>query len=137
MQLPFILRFSYWFDSTPVPFVPWVDRFLLILFSVLLLAGILTRFAALRHGWEKFVRRALVTAAWRAALLGLFGFLLYGLNYERIPVLSARVGYVLWIALAGWWIWKTIKTLRVDLPDIERQRAERLRAERWLPKTNA
>jgi hypothetical protein len=134
MTLPPFLGFSYWFDVAPAPFLPWVDRFLVIVFGVLLVAGIVLRLIALRHGWEKLMRRMMILTAWRGVILGASGLVLYWFTYERLPVLSARFGYVLWAFLAGWWIWQTVKAIRIDLPAIEQRRAERLRAERWLPK---
>ncbi|MFH1078363.1 MAG: hypothetical protein V1745_03765 [Patescibacteria group bacterium] len=137
MTLPNPLRLSYWFNSTPPPFMAVVDRSLFITFSLLLVAGIFVRIVALRHGWEKMTRRLLVQTGGRLISLGLFGLVLYALSYERVPVLSARLGFLIWISLAGWYVWKTYTFVRIEIPGVQKRREEREQMDKWIPKPNS
>lgn len=135
MDIPPLLRPSYWFNPNPPPLMPLAERFLPILFSVLLFAGIMIRLVTLRQGLEKMVKRALVRAGNSLIVYGLFGLLIYLLTYERVTVLSARVGYLIWLALFAWSAWKIIKYVRVDIPAVEKRRVEREKLEKWMPKS--
>ncbi len=136
MTLPPLLRLSYWFGLTPAPFSPIADRAVLVFFSLLFVAGVVAGLARLRHGWEKMTRRMLLIVSTRLIILGAFGLLLYAMTYERIYVLGMRFGYVIWLALAAWYVWKTERLIRVEIPAKDQQRAERERLEKWLPKSN-
>ncbi|MBU1907640.1 hypothetical protein KKF59_00725 [Patescibacteria group bacterium] len=134
MNIPPYLKLSYWFNPNPAPLMPWADRFLPILFSVFLFVGIIIRLVTLRQGLEKMTKRALIRAGNSLIVYGLFGLVLYLLTFERVTVLSARVGYLIWVALFAWSVWKIVKYVRVDIPAVEKRREERARLEKWMPK---
>ncbi|MCI0479117.1 hypothetical protein L0Y59_01085 [Candidatus Uhrbacteria bacterium] len=136
MTFPPLLQPSYWFTTVPPPLSPVADRVAFVLFAVFLVAGIVMRVVATRRGWEKMVRRLLIRSGGRLMTLGAFGLLLYALNYERVPVLSARFWFLLWAALLAWYAWKTYRYVRVEIPDVKRRREERERTEKWLPRPN-
>ncbi|MBU1348533.1 hypothetical protein KJ781_00475 [Patescibacteria group bacterium] len=136
MTLPPLLQLSYWFDSLPPPFLPVIDRSLLAVFGILLVAGIIARIVASRHGWEKMTKRLVARSGGMLTTLGAFGLVLYALSYERVPVLSSRLGYLLWVGLLGWYVWKTYRFIRVEIPSVQKRREEREQLEKWLPKPN-
>ncbi len=135
MTLPPLLRPSFWFSPMPPPFMPWVDRALPIIFALLFVAGIIVYLIAFKQNWDKMMRRALRKAADRLAILGCVGLLLYALSYERIYVLSARVGYLLWLALLAWYAWTMYKLVTIEMPAMEQRQAEREQKNKWLPKS--
>lgn len=114
--------------------MPWVERALPIVFGVLFVAGIVAYLVAYKRDWSKMMRRALRKVADRLIILGCFGLLLYGLTYERIYVLSARIGYVLWFALLVWYAWTMYRLVTVEMPAMEQRQAEREQKNKWLPK---
>ena len=65
----------------------------------------------------------------------MFGFVLYALNFEHVPVLSARLGFLIWAGFFVWYAWKTQHFIRVEVPAMQKRREEREQAEKWLPKT--
>ncbi|MBI4138552.1 hypothetical protein HY479_00170 [Candidatus Uhrbacteria bacterium] len=134
MEIPPLLRPSYWFNPTPPPFVPTVERGLLVVFGAFVFIGILGRIVTLRPGWEKFSKRLVIRSADTLAVFGAFGLLLLGLAYERIPVLGARGWYLVWAAWFAWEIWKISRYALVEIPELERKRTEREAQEKWLPK---
>lgn len=134
MTIPSPLLPSFWFNPTPPPFLPLIDHILLALFGVMLVAGIAARVLAMKKGWEKMTRRLLDRTGGRLMTLGVFGFLLYALNFERVPVLSARLGFLVWAGLVVWYAWQTQHFIRVEVPAAQKRREEREQTEKWLPK---
>lgn len=94
----------------------------------------MVRLVTLRQGLEKMTKRALIRAGNSLIVYGLFGLLLYFLTFERVAVLSARIGYLIWVALFAWSVWKIVKYVRVDIPAVEKRREERAKFDKWLPK---
>lgn len=137
MELPPLLRPSYWLDTTPPPLMPWAERALLVVFVAMLFVGILGRIFAMKQGWEKMTKKMLIRTTNRLTILGLFGLLLYVITFERVTILSARVGYLLWLALLAWYVWQTVKYFRVDLPAMQQRQTERDALNKWLPKSKA
>lgn len=104
------------------------------LFSVCVLAGIAVALIGRRVALDKWRRRALDRASTRLMGMGFFGLFLLFLSYERISVLSLRAGYLVWIFLAIWYAFRTVRQLSVEIPALEeRQRLQKQR-NRWLPK---
>lgn len=131
MTLPPLISPSFWFGLNPGPFLPWADRFLLVFFSLFLVAGIVLWLVTLRQGLEKMLRRGLKQAAGYLVVLGLFGLLLYFFTYEHTPVLSMRFGYLLWLGVAAWFGWMMYHYVTVDMARVETLRAEREKQQRW------
>lgn len=115
--------------------MPVIERVLLVLFIALFFAGILVRLLTLRQGWEKLVKRAVQRASSMLMVMGLLGLMLYFFYYERIYLLSMRFGYLLWLALFGYYVYRLVKYVRVEIPAIEKRRAEREEISKWLPKS--
>jgi hypothetical protein len=134
MEIPPLLRPAYWFSSNPPPLLPAIDRTIVVVFGIFLFVGIFGRIIALRHGWEKMMKRAIVRASHSLIVLGIFGLVLYGLSFERVPVLSARFGYILWFGLFVWYAWRIFKFVYREIPAIEKKRAEREAMDKWIPK---
>ena len=134
MEIPPLLRPSFWFNPSPVPFQPIVERGLLVIFGAFLFIGILSRIVAMRAGLEKMVKRLIIKISVSLMILGVLGLMLYGFYFERITVLGSRFWYLIWLALFGWYAWKIWKYAFVEIPEIEKKRAEREAAEKWLPK---
>jgi hypothetical protein len=129
-----LLSFSYWFSIRPMPFLPTVERALLVAFAVWMLGGIVASLFLMKHGLGKTTRRALEKAAGLLTWSGLTGLIFWGFEYERIPVLSIRFFYVLlgvWIVLG---VYDIVRYLRVEVPEQQRDQEERLAREKWLPK---
>jgi Ca2+/Na+ antiporter len=136
MTFPPLLRFSYWFNASPPPFAPVVDIALPIFFAVLLVAGIAAGIVAPRRKWEKMTRRLVERCGYMLTVLGVFGLVLYALSFERVPVLSARLGFLVWAGFVVYYAWQTYRFVRVEMPAVQKRREERERLEKWMPKNN-
>lgn len=129
-----LLTPQYWFSLSPTPFQPWAERFLLVIFGAFVVFGILTWIFELKGRFDKPMKRALERAASLLVWSGVVGFLLWSFSYERIPILSMRFFFLLWLAWVLWGFWRIYRYVWIEIP--ERARRERARAERekWLPK---
>jgi Ca2+/Na+ antiporter len=97
--------------------------------------GIVALLARLRTGLEKTVRRALMRAASMFITMGLFGLFLWGVLYERVPYLSMRAWYLLWLFLLGFWIYRIYHFVFVEVPARQKVSEEREAINKWLPKS--
>jgi amino acid transporter len=131
-----MLRFSYWFNASPPPFAPVVGIGLLIFFAVLLVAGIAIQVIAPKQKWEKMTRRLLARIGYMLTVLGSIGLILYALSYESVPVLSARLGFLVWACFLAYYAWQVYRFVRVEMPAAQKRREDRERLEKWIPKPN-
>lgn len=129
-----LLSLSYWFSINPPPFLPAVERGLLVAFAVWMLGGVAASLFLMKQGIEKPTRRMFEKAAALLTWSGLTGLVLWAFAYERIPVLSMRVLFllvVIWIAIGGY---DLIRYVMVEIPATRKVEAEREQQMRWLPR---
>jgi len=129
-----LLTLSYWFGIRPAPFIPAVERALLVAFAVWMLGGIVASLLLLKRGIAKPTRVALEKAAGLLTWSGLTGLVLWGFEYERIPILSMRFFYVLLVAWIAYGVYGIVRYLRVEVPAQQRIEEEKAAREKWLPK---
>lgn len=130
-----ILKLSYWFNMTAIPFLPAVDKAVLIVLYGLLVAGIACAiYAKLAKKMEKDMKRLLRRYASAATTAGVFGLLLYSFTWQRVPFLSMRFFFVIWFAVFAYWFWIIIRFQMKELPVRRKMREEQAAREKWLPK---
>jgi hypothetical protein len=129
-----LLTLGYWFSLTPAPFMPWVERALLIGFGAFFIGGIMVWVIQMRGGQGKYVKRALGRAASLLAWTGLVGLFLWAAEYEQIPFLTIRFVYIVWLAWVIAWAWFIVRYMWVEVPALEARNKERTEREKWLPK---
>lgn len=126
---------SYWFNITAMPFMPIIDKLLLIVLYGLLIAGIgFTVYAKYGKKMEKYLKRLLKRYASALTTAGAIGLLLYAFTWQRVPVLSMRFFFVLWFVLFAYWIWTIVRFQIKELPARRKMREEQMAREKWLPK---
>lgn len=133
--MPNLLTAHYWFNPLPVPFQPGVERALAVLFGAFLFLSVFLWLVTMRHGLDKDVKKGLRRVAEAAFWLGLFGWVLFGLTYQRIYGLGMRFGYVLWLALFAWELWRLGRYFLVDVPARRTRAKEMEEKDKWMPKT--
>ncbi|MBP9869053.1 hypothetical protein KBC59_00635 [Patescibacteria group bacterium] len=135
MTLPPPLTLPFWFNPAPPPFLPLVDRLLLVLFVGFVVIGVLAHLARLRGGLEKMTRRAISRAGTLLITMGLFGLLLWAFLYERVSYLSMRFWYLVWLGILIWWVYSIYKFVFIEIPQKQDQQKERDAINKWLPKS--
>lgn len=134
MTLPPLFTLSFWFNPIPPPFVPLIDRLLLVILGACILLGVYAYIVRARGQLDKLMRQAFGRAGTLLLIVGFVGLLLYAFAYERVPYLSMRLWWILLIALVGWDAWRLYRFVCVKIPQIRAKQATREQFEKWLPK---
>lgn len=134
MTIPSLLTPSFWFNPLPPPFVPLIDRFLLVTLGAFLLVGACAYVIRVRGNMDTLTRQALHRASKLLLTAGFVGLLLYALAYERVIYLSMRLWWIFLFAWIGWDAWRLYQFVFVKIPQIHMAQAEREKFEKWLPK---
>lgn len=129
-----IFTFDYWFMMQPLMFVGWASVVLLVLFTAMTVLGIAGIVYGMKANLDKFLRRAVERSGSLLVTMGLVGLMLYFFAYERVPMLSMRIWYIMWLAILGFWAWGIWRYVRVEIPAKREMKAERDRLNKWLPK---
>ena len=136
-MLPTFLRFGYWFNIYALPFLPAVNVMILVVLSLLVLAGAvgyLIAVTSVGQKMDKYMRRLLRACAVASFWMGVCGFVLYFMTWQRIPVLSMRMWWIVWLAIFGWIASRLERWAKKEIPAERRLHAERAAYEKWLPK---
>jgi len=129
-----IIRPSYWYTHQyPVP-EAW-SLGLTIFFGALVLIGIVATVLSLlekrfRKPWRTFFSK-LAIWGW---VMGLLGLSLLFFSVQRIWLISARGFYLIWFALAAYWLYGLLKYLVKDIPRLISEQSVRMEAGKYLPK---
>jgi hypothetical protein len=78
-----LFSLGFWFNLTAVPFLPWIDKALLILLTGLLLAGVALHVYTRKTSLPKDMRPVYVGATAWLVWAAVVGFLLYGFTWQR------------------------------------------------------
>jgi fatty acid desaturase len=129
-----LFSLGFWFNLTAVPFLPWIDKALLILLTGLLLAGAALHVYIKKTSIPKDMRPVYVGATAWLVWAAVVGFLLYGFTWQRIPVLSMRLFWLFWLGGFGYWKYALWHAYKVEIPAARASAKEREAYEKWLPK---
>lgn len=129
-----LLSLNFWFQMQPPMFLPWVSIFFLVVFSALVIVGIIAKIYAVKSNQEKLTRRAVQRAGNLLLTMGLIGLLIWFFTFENVPILSMRIWLLVWLGSAIAWAWSIIRYVRVEIPAKHSMQAERDRMNKWLPK---
>lgn len=132
--MPSILSLTYWFSLRPIPFVPVIEKALIIGFAVIFALGVAGFLLLLKHGWSKTAKHIVQRFANTLTWIGLIGALLWSFTYEEIVILSMRAFYlplIVWICWDFYWLYKYV---RIEVPLKEQRILERQQQLKWLPK---
>ncbi|MFA4955118.1 MAG: hypothetical protein WC641_07465 [Patescibacteria group bacterium] len=134
MQIPSLLTPLYWFKTTPPPLMAVAQKGVLIFFAACVVAGVIIYLMRLKKNLDKFSRRGMARIGTALLTMGGFGLALLFFEFERIPVLTMRALYLVWLILAAWWGYSIFRYITVKIPEIRKQREDRENFNKWLPK---
>lgn len=106
----------------------------LVFFAACVVVGAIIYLMRLKKNLDKFSRRGMARISTALLTMGIFGLLLLFFEFERIPVLTMRALYLVWLILAAWWGYSILRYITVKIPEIRKQREERENFNKWLPK---
>jgi peptidoglycan/LPS O-acetylase OafA/YrhL len=133
MSMPSFLLPSYWLTMNPPNVWQGFGRFTVLIFLVLLVAGVVARMrkqtALDRYTVELYRRLASLCLT-----MGFLGLLLFFLSYEQTQLLGSRFFYLVWFIGLIVWSVSLVRYLQKDIPAKRLQEQERLAREKYLPK---
>lgn len=130
-----LLKPSFWFNVSMVPFMPWLETALPIALAFVGLVGVVAFvYAKFGKGVEKDARKFWRAIGTATLLAGLVGGIIYFFHWQRVPYLSMRVLWLFWLAGFGYWAYAIWKTYFKKLPEQRLEEKERAAYEKWLPK---
>jgi hypothetical protein len=129
-----LLSLGFWFNPIALPFVPLLGRFILGLMALSVVLGFacwaVSRYGVKDREQKHFLRRVSALSLWA----GIVGFVLYGLNWQGVPILSMRIFWLVWLGAFGYWKYLIMRDYLVEMPKRKVAQAERSAYEKWLPK---
>lgn len=128
-----VIKPSYWFTHQhPVPDT-WVYG-LTILFGGILLIGLVASVLSNLKRFKKPYRNVFFQLAVWGWTMSILGFSLLFFSVERVWLISARAFYLVWFAIAVYWITFPIKYLRKDVPRLLERAKEMATKDKYLPR---
>ncbi|MFA6429326.1 MAG: hypothetical protein WCV84_02395 [Patescibacteria group bacterium] len=131
-----LITLSFWFQLTGVPFTRTANIMILVLMGVLTVGGAGFWYYLHTKGsrFDRERRRVLWALSHLCLWSGLSGFALYAMVWQRIPLLSMRVWWLVLLAVfVGVIAWLAKRWFKI-IPLLDKELAERQRYEKWLPK---
>ena len=132
-----VFRFGYWFHVYAIPFLPSVSIAIVLILSILTLGGGIGYIFFLSSRFEKldkYERRLWRSVSLACFWFGVAGFLLFAMTGQRIPILSMRIWWVVWLGIVIWVVSRFVRRARKKIPAERRLYSERAAYEKWLPK---
>ena len=129
-----LLSLNFWFDLTPDPFLPQSLKILQLAFGALILLGVAVKFIGAAKKTDYILSRGSKRLFKMFLTMGILGFFLLFMEYERVAFLSGRFWYALWfLGFAVWLVFIIIYILK-KLPAQKQEMDESERLKKWLPK---
>ena len=129
-----LLSLNFWFDLTPDPFLPQSLKILQLAFGALILLGVAVKIISMVRKTDYTLSRGGKKLFKIFLTMGIFGFFILFMEYERVPFLSSRFWYALWfLGFAVWSVFVIIYILK-KLPAQKQEMDESERLKKWLPK---
>lgn len=136
MNLPPILRPSFWFDLTPVAMSPVFERVFFVFFALFVVAGAAMRIATRSTPREKYEVAVRMRAANIAFVYGLVGFVIYFLTFEEIQFFGARFWYLVWAAALVVSVVRLVRWWKKEVPLLRKAEQSKAEANKYLPRSN-
>jgi heme A synthase len=127
------LKFSYWFESLPTPFLPWVLRFLLTSFIGLVVLGVILHLLARQRRENRMWREGIARLAAVLFQTGLLGLLLAWFTEDQVPFFGYRFWFAVLLVATVVRLVYVLKRILKDIPAKMAETAESERIKKYLP----
>jgi heme A synthase len=127
------LQFSYWFESLPTPFLPWVLRFLLTAFIGLVILGVVLHLLARSRRENRMWREGVARLAAVLFQTGLIGLLLAWFTEDQVPFFGYRFWFAVLAVATLVRLALVLKRMLKDIPNKMAETAEKDRIKKYLP----
>lgn len=128
-----VLKPSYWIAHQNIVPDVWIYS-LYILFGILILIGLVGMVLASTKKLRKPYRNLFFKLSVWGWVMGLYGLTQLFFAVQQIWILSSRGFWLLWLAIAIWWLYSIILYGVKDVPRLIASHNERVQREKYLPK---
>jgi tryptophan-rich sensory protein len=126
-----LIKLSFWFNSRPGELLPFMQKFFIV-FSVLLLVMAVSALVMKKQNPKSVFRKTRNRLINFGFTNGIIGLVLLFFTHEMIPLLSARLWYLIWIICMIVWLYFIIKELR-EIPKLREQLAMEKKLKQYIP----
>jgi amino acid transporter len=132
-----LLKLSYWFDKRPPGFEPFFQQSLFFFFGALVvLALVITVVVKKKKKESPWIAKGFQKISSWCLSMGIAGLIIFFFTYERIPLLSMRFWYIVWLVGAVVWLVFIVRFFMKKIPEEKARIAEQKNKEKYLPGKN-
>jgi len=124
-----LLTLKYWFDLRPEPLILAAQKVFIFAITIFIILTVAIAFLKNKNSLYKGILKKLYAFCLANSLIGL---ILFFLNYEMIPFLSARAWLGLWIIITLAWLFFILKKLKT-IPETKKQLAKEQELKKYIP----
>jgi hypothetical protein len=124
---------AYLFDLHPYTY-PSTINLMIGFFGLMLVAGVAIKLYRRFKSETKTEKKLLDKYTSFLISLGLIGLAMTWFRYERINLLAGRFWLIIWLAVAGFWLYRILNYQLKVIPKIKKDAENRQLLQKYLPK---
>jgi len=129
-----LLTLDYWFDTRPGGLEPFFQEFFFYFFIALVAAALVVGILAKRKKKsDPWVARGLQRLSSWCLTMGVAGLVIFFFTYEKLPYLSMRFWYMVWVIVAVVWLIQIIIFFTKTVKNEKKKISEQKNIEKYLP----
>lgn len=134
MSLSQLLKFSYWFDLTPVRMSPGIEIFFFVLFAVMIISGSIFRIMR-KNRSDKFDRAILTRAANIVTIHGVLGLFWLFFSFQEISHFGMRLWFLVGSATFLYSVARLVYYAKYKVPALRANEQSKAEANKYLPRS--
>ncbi len=134
LDLSPIINPSFWLDLDPPALTAAFERFFFILFSLMIILGAIVRIVARHRKEDRYVRSIFSRIAQLLFTMGVLGMIVYFFSFEGIYMFGARFWFLIWFAGLVTWIVFIVRYIKVTIPLLKNEAANRREFNKYIPR---
>lgn len=133
MSLSQLLKFSYWFDLTPVRMSPGIEIFFFVLFAAMIVAGSVFRIMR-KNREDKFDRIILSRAANIVTIHGVLGLFWLFFSFQEISHFGMRLWFLVGLVTSLYSLGRLVYYAKRKVPVLRANEQSKAEANKYLPR---
>lgn len=129
-----LLTLQFWFNRRPPALEPFFEQFFFYFFGALVvLALIITVVVKKKKKEDPLIARGFQKISSWCLTMGIFGLMIFFFAFERLPVLSMRIWFLVWLIAAIVWAAFIAKFFIKKIPAEKKKIKEQDNLAKYLP----
>ena len=118
----------------PLGFSPAFEQSFFFLFAAFIILGSVSRIMARHQKEDRFMVKAYRHLGRMFLTMGILGMIWFFFTFEQIYFFGARFWFLVWLIGLVVWIWWIVKYVRVTVPMLRQQGAQKAKENQYMPK---